>query len=80
MLLCWYLRERLKFHNGGEKVIETQPGTNLLSALMEEDIYLSKCLGGGGSRPCVNARFSKVVEMANRRKVSSGVALRRRSK
>ena len=35
--------------NGGEKVIETQPGTNLLSALMEEDIYLPSACGGGGS-------------------------------
>ena len=35
--------------NGGEKVIETQYGTNLLSALMEEDIYLPSACGGGGS-------------------------------
>ena len=35
--------------NGGEKVIETKPGTNLLSALMEEDIYLPSACGGGGS-------------------------------
>lgn len=35
--------------NGGEKIIETQPGTNLLSALMEENIFLPSACGGGGS-------------------------------
>jgi len=35
--------------NGGEKVAEVLPGTNLLQALMEQDILLPSACGGGGS-------------------------------
>ena len=35
--------------NGGEKVVEVQPGMSLLTALMEQDILLPSACGGGGT-------------------------------
>ncbi|MCP4441734.1 MAG: 2Fe-2S iron-sulfur cluster binding domain-containing protein, partial [Aureispira sp.] len=35
--------------NGGEKVIEVQPGASLLGALAVDNIFLPSACGGGGT-------------------------------
>jgi Na+-transporting NADH:ubiquinone oxidoreductase subunit F len=50
--------------NGDEEnPMLVQPGSSLLSALSDKNIFLPSACGGGGPVPCANVMWTREVEM-----------------